>query len=127
VDDAQDRLVVPHLAYLLGLGPRSDLSPFALWPAFSAVDYSGDSVALGVAPRGSISCCTDPARDSAVQVVDSSLRSDSLSEVTLASYGVSGCETLRGGAQAPPVERRHISQRCGGVYLTPTGIRLQAV
>ena len=88
LDDAQDRLGVSHLADLLGLGRRSDLSPFALWPAFPAPDYYGDSVALGVAPRGSISCCTDPARESAVPVVHSSLRSDSLPDVALAGHGV---------------------------------------
>src|SRR5262249_3829390 len=59
LDDAQDRLGVSHLAYLLDLGSRSDLPPFAVWPAFPAADYYGGSVALGVAPRGSISCCTD--------------------------------------------------------------------
>ena len=116
LDDAQDRLGVTHLAHLLVLGPRSDLSPFAVWPAFPAADYYGDSVALGVAPRGSISCCTDPARESAVQVVYSSLHSDSSSDVTLAGHGASGCETLSGGVQASPVERRHISQHCGGVF-----------
>src|SRR5262249_53877362 len=97
---------------------------FILW---SHADYYGDSVALGVAPRGSISCCTDPARDSAVQVVDSSLRSDSLSDVTLAGHGASDCEPLRGGVPAPPVERRHVRQLCSGVFLTPPGIRLKAV
>src|SRR5947209_16597041 len=44
----------------------SNLSPFALWPAFPTADYYEDSVALGVAPRGSISCCTGSSRASAV-------------------------------------------------------------
>src|SRR5437868_5982228 len=38
-DDAQDRLGVTHLAYLLVLGLQSDLSPFAMWPAFPTADY----------------------------------------------------------------------------------------
>ena len=37
-------------------GSSDHLSPFALWPALPTADYSGDSVALGVAPRGSITC-----------------------------------------------------------------------
>jgi hypothetical protein len=50
LDDAQDRLGISHLAYLLDLEPRSNLSPFARWPAFPTSDYYGDSVALGGRP-----------------------------------------------------------------------------
>ena len=37
-------------------GSSDHLSPFAMWPALPTADYYGDSVALGVAPRGSITC-----------------------------------------------------------------------
>jgi hypothetical protein len=33
-------------------GSSDHLSPFAMWRAFPTSDYYGDSVALGLAPRG---------------------------------------------------------------------------
>jgi hypothetical protein len=54
-DDAQHCLGIAHLAYL-AYWESNDLSPFAMWAAFPPADYYGDSVAVGVAPRRSISC-----------------------------------------------------------------------
>ena len=49
-DDGQDRVGVPHLAYLTPLGPPSHLPPFAMWAALPPSDYYGGSVAVGLAP-----------------------------------------------------------------------------
>ena len=107
LDDAQDRLGVTHLAYLLVLGPRSDLPPFAMWPAFPASDYYEGSVALGVAPEGQ-------SRAALIRHVLARFRSPT-HPYARARCPMSLSRTTSRRLSDLDVESRHVNQRCSGV------------
>ena len=103
-DDAQHGYGISHLAYLANW-TSNNLPPFAMWAAFPPSDYYGGSVAVGVAPRRSISCfltryCI------AVQVAHSSLRPGSSPAVPPAS--------LERPRACRPFSRWRRSSPCGG-------------